>query len=73
MERVSVPFTRGTPLWRPGPPGPGAPSHRFSPLHEGDASVAWHDQPGTFYYNRFSPLHEGDASVALNFPVAGAI
>ena len=40
-DPVSVPFTRGTPLW------PFTPSRKmdsafagFSPLHEGDASVA---------------------------------
>src|SRR6266498_3702641 len=36
---------------------------RFSPLHEGDASVTllrWLREDG---YKRFSPLHEGDASV----------
>ena len=86
---VSVPFTRGTPLWRqttcetssagrfqsPSRGGRLCGGARcsiaanrtrcFSPLHEGDASVATvqicrnASQPPSF-----SPLHEGDASVA---------
>ncbi len=40
---VSVPFTRGTPPWLLGQlPGPRS-SARFSPLHEGDTSVAHRD------------------------------
>ena len=63
---VSVPFTRGTPPWlflrR-------LHSHcelRFSPLHEGDTSVAA-GRFATWPAHRpcFSPLHEGDTSVAL--------
>ena len=37
---VSVPFTRGTPPWRVKPRRAGATMCRFSPLHEGDTSVA---------------------------------
>ena len=38
--RVSVPFTRGTPLWPSNTSSPARISPSFSPLHEGDASVA---------------------------------
>ena len=40
LQIVSVPFTRGTPLWRAALPQEGAALPRFSPLHEGDTSVA---------------------------------
>ena len=40
-NNVSVPFTRGTPLWRPARPRQRPKHRRFSPLHEGDASVAY--------------------------------
>ena len=37
---VSVPFTRGTPPWRSAPRRSPPARRRFSPLHEGDTSVA---------------------------------
>ena len=37
---VSVPFTRGTPLWRLARLAGPVPIDGFSPLHEGDTSVA---------------------------------
>ena len=65
MISVSVPFTRGTPPW----PGPSrqlpAVSIGFSPLHEGDTSVAGRlDSTVGDASTSFSPLHEGDTSVA---------
>ncbi len=45
---------------------------RFSPLHEGDTSVAAQTlRCEGVYMNRFSPLHEGDTSVALLLRVLG--
>ena len=45
----------------------------FSPLHEGDASVAWRPESGAASAAFcFSPLHEGDASVAMAFLVGTA-
>ena len=63
--RVSVPFTRGTPLWRRKRRPKLGPWPGFSPLHEGDASVAGTGRRRARDRHRFSPLHEGDASVAM--------
>ena len=46
-------------LWELRAPQPG-----FSPLREGDTSVARNEQFYGFYSNGFSPLREGDTSVA---------
>ena len=40
-SNVSVPFTRGTPPWRTHSRCSTWSIRRFSPLHEGDTSVAW--------------------------------
>ena len=40
MNIVSVPFTRGTPPWPRISANPNVNIFRFSPLHEGDTSVA---------------------------------
>ena len=37
----------------------------FSPLHEGDTSVANALAKAVSWSTRFSPLHEGDTSVAV--------
>src|ERR1039458_9652683 len=65
LYRVSVPFTRGTPPWPLHYP-PWLPCLlSFSPLHEGDTSVAFLETlPDVHVIQCFSPLHEGDTSVA---------
>ena len=64
--RVSVPFTRGTPLWRhytcpprSSPESVSVPFTRGTPLWPDTISLA------TLTTRSFSPLHEGDASVAM--------
>ena len=63
---VSVPFARGTPLWlaarQSGAPGT---ESGFSPLREGDTSVANALAKAASWRTRFSPLREGDTSVAV--------
>ena len=63
---VSVPFTRGTPPWPPvSDVFEAAIILCFSPLHEGDTSVArGTGSRSRRVHERFSPLHEGDTSVA---------
>ena len=63
---VSVPFTRGTPPWLGRKGGLTGGKIRFSPLHEGDTSVAAAHQRRRHGDLGFSPLHEGDTSVAGN-------
>ena len=61
---VSVPFTRGTPPWHWQTDCHSKLIFRFSPLHEGDTSVAASYLPMIAQISGFSPLHEGDTSVA---------
>jgi len=67
VSTVSVPFARGTPPWLPGRRRATA-LIRFSPLREGDTSVARIPRPGYRRFDRFSPLREGDTSVATLGP-----
>ena len=60
----SVPFTRGTPPWRIGWLAVLMFIKSFSPLHEGDTSVAAAVALPGAVAHCFSPLHEGDTSVA---------
>ena len=64
MVLVSVPFTRGTPLWHLSQTPQYQFDNRFSPLHEGDTSVAAMAISELARLASFSPLHEGDTSVA---------
>ena len=64
VTAVSVPFTRGTPLWPVRMRRSRCVRSGFSPLHEGDTSVAVASCCGRVTILRFSPLHEGDTSVA---------
>ena len=61
---VSVPFTRGTPPWPLPCSYQMAVYPSFSPLHEGDTSVATAEEVKGLQILSFSPLHEGDTSVA---------
>ena len=63
---VSVPFTRGTPPWPLPCSYQMAVYPSFSPLHEGDTSVATAEEVKGLQILSFSPLHEGDTSVAAS-------
>ena len=65
-DNVSVPFTRGTPLWRISRMLRFSLVCGFSPLHEGDTSVAAICGRRSGLVHSFSPLHEGDTSVATD-------
>ena len=61
---VSVPFARGTPLWQKSIISNALILLCFSPLREGDTSVARCTHPSYRKGKCFSPLREGDTSVA---------